>query len=171
MVPGGIRETVGRYRLRWRRPQGRSKTYRRTPQGSQEAHLSPGRAYPCKCKQKDGCAMRQMATKSAMSGEFPHQASQKFRVWASHRLSVQMPDNPSYLYQAQTPRTASACGARRARVAADMRPAKSVAVRPSRGMNAPCSARRGASDRLAVCPCHVEPLKISSEPGGPQASN
>ena len=33
-----------------------------------------------------------------------------------------------------------------------MRSTKSVAVRPSRGMNAPCSERRGASDLFAVCP-------------------
>ena len=74
------------------------------------------------------------------------------------------------LHQAQTSRTSSASGARRARVAADMRSAKSVAARPSRGMNARCSDRRGASDLFAVCPCHVEPLKIRSEPAGPQAS-
>ena len=58
--------------------------------------------------------------------------------------------SPRTACELQSPRICLASGVSLSNVSRCMRAPKSVAARPSRGMNAPCSERRGSSDRFAV---------------------
>ena len=51
-----------------------------------------------------------------------------------------------------------------------IRAVRAVVESPYRGMNAPWIDRHGSRDTFAVRPCHVEPLKTTSDPAAPQAS-